>query len=43
LQAGAGLCDETVVRSILGDAEDSINFLRKYDCHFDLGGDGQPH
>ena len=42
LQAGVGLCDETVVRSILGDAEDSINFLRQYDCHFDLGGDGQP-
>ena len=42
LQAGVGLCDEQVVRSILGDAEDSISFLRRHGCIFDLGGDGQP-
>ena len=42
LLAGAGLCDEAVVRSILGDAEDSITFLRRHGCNFDLGGDGQP-
>ncbi len=42
LQAGVGLCDETAVRSILGDAEESIGFLRRQGCNFDLGGDGQP-
>jgi L-aspartate oxidase len=42
LQAGAGLCDEQVVRGILADAEESISFLRRHGCSFDLGGDGQP-
>jgi L-aspartate oxidase len=42
LQAGAGLCDEEAVRSILTDAEDSIGFLVRNGCAFDQGGDGQP-
>ncbi len=40
LQAGVGLCDENVVRSILTDALPAINFLRQHGCIFDLGGDG---
>jgi L-aspartate oxidase len=40
LQAGVGLCDETVVRSILSDAEPAISFLRQQGCNFDLSGNG---
>jgi L-aspartate oxidase len=40
LQAGAGLCDEAVVRDLLGDAAGSIDFLRGQGCLFDRGSDG---
>ena len=35
LAAGAGLCDETVVRDLLTDAASGIDFLRKNGCNFD--------
>ncbi len=38
--AGAGLCDEAVVRDILEGAAESIEFLRHHGCHFDRGADG---
>lgn len=41
LQAGAGLCDQTVVRGILSEASASIDFLRQHGCIFDLGDNGQ--
>src|SRR5271154_529743 len=40
LQAGAGLCDEQVVRGLLGDAAPAIDFLRRQGCLFDRGADG---
>ncbi len=40
LQAGAGLCDETMVRDILGDAAESIELLRRHGCLFDKGAAG---
>ena len=40
LAAGAGLCDEAVVRDLLEDAAEAIAFLRRHGCHFDLAGDG---
>ncbi len=36
LVAGAGLCDETVVRDILIGGADAIGFLRQHGCRFDL-------
>lgn len=41
LQAGAGLCDEAVVRDILAGAEPAIATLRRHGCSFDLGLAGQ--
>lgn len=40
LQAGAGLCDGTVVRDLLADAAGSIDFLRQQGCNFDRAADG---
>ena len=40
LQAGAGLCDESVVRELLGDAAPAIDFLRHQGCLFDRAADG---
>lgn len=39
--AGAGLCDEGVVRDLLGDAADAIAFLMAQGCCFDQAA-GQP-
>jgi len=41
LAAGAGLCDEVVVRELLAGAAESIAFLRRHGCGFDRGSDGQ--
>lgn len=35
LQAGAGLCDETMVRDLLAGAAEAISFLRRHGCVFD--------
>ncbi len=40
LQAGAGLCDEEVVRGLLADAAPAIDFLAHHGCLFDRGADG---
>ncbi len=40
LAAGAGLCDEAMVRSIIADGAASIDFLRRHGCSFDRH-DGQ--
>jgi len=40
LAAGAGLCDEAVVRDILSHAAESIGFLRRHGCVFDHGDAG---
>ncbi len=40
LQAGAGLCDEQVVRELLGGAAAAIELLRRHGCRFDHGADG---
>src|SRR3954469_4009522 len=40
LAAGAGRCDEAVVRDILADAAESIAFLRRHGCAFDRGEQG---
>ena len=39
LDAGAGLCDEAVVRTILGDAAATIDDLTGYGVEFDRNGD----
>ena len=41
LQAGAGLCDEAVVRELLADAAGAIDFLRRQGCAFDRAANGQ--
>ena len=38
--AGAGLCEEAIVRGILEDASEGIAFLRRHGCRFDGGDDG---
>ena len=40
LSAGAGLCDEVVVRDLIGEGAPSIDFLRRHGCNFDLAADG---
>ena len=40
LVAGAGLCDEQVVRDLIGEGVAAIDFLRRHGCVFDLGQDG---
>ncbi|MBA3710701.1 MAG: L-aspartate oxidase [Planctomycetes bacterium] len=40
LAAGAGLCEEGVVRDILGAAAESIELLRKHGCLFDRSEQG---
>ncbi len=43
LIAGAGLCHEPAVRTIIGAAEPAMDFLRQAGCRFDGGADGMPH
>lgn len=38
LAAGAGLCDQSMVRDILSGASEAIDFLRRRGCAFDLSG-----
>jgi L-aspartate oxidase len=40
LVAGAGLCDEQVVRDLVAEGAEAIDFLRRHGCVFDLGQDG---
>ena len=40
LSAGAGLCDEAVVRSVVHDAADRIRDLVEHGVQFDLSKDG---
>ena len=40
LSAGAGLCDEIAVRDLVGEGAQSIDFLRRHGCNFDLAPDG---
>lgn len=40
LSAGAGLCDEVVVRDLIGEGAHSIEFLRRHGCNFDRAADG---
>jgi L-aspartate oxidase len=41
LQAGAGLCDEAVVKDVLCSAAQAIDFLRQHGCGFDSNKAGQ--
>ncbi len=43
LTAGAGLCHEPAVQTIIGAAEGAMDFLRQSDCHFDGPDGGTPH
>lgn len=40
LAAGAGLCDEAAVRDLVGEGAESIAFLRRHGCKFDLESGG---
>ena len=40
LEAGAGLCDESAVASLVSDAPTAINYLEKLGAAFDPGSDG---
>ena len=40
LAAGAGLCDEAAVRDLVGEGAESIAFLRRHGCNFDLESGG---
>lgn len=42
LAAGAGLCHEPAVRTIIAQAEQAMDFLRQAGCRFDSGADGHP-
>lgn len=41
LEAGAGLCDEVAVTSLVRDAPTAINYLEKLGAAFDPGADGE--
>ena len=41
LEAGAGLCDEAAVTSLVGDAPTAIDYLEKLGAAFDPGADGE--
>jgi L-aspartate oxidase len=42
LEAGAGLCDETTVRTLVEEAPDAIRYLMTLGAAFDPGDDGSP-
>jgi L-aspartate oxidase len=42
IEAGDGLCNEHMVRLIIGSSADAVEFLRDCGCNFDLDGSGEP-